>query len=105
MLTNTNNLDKYQLKKLLEYNGINIIKDHGNYYQITCPNCKEPEAFIEYLEEKRWIQCNRQNNCSKDGKAYNKKIWNFIAEAQGLEENDNSKIVQYINETLVKPDL
>jgi len=105
MITNTNNLDKYQLKKLLEYSGIRIVKDHGNYYQITCPNCKEPEAFIEYLGEKRWIQCNRQNNCSKDGKAYNKKIWNFIAEAQGLEENDNSKIVQYINETLEKPDL
>jgi len=105
MITNTNNLDKYQLKKLLEYNGIKIVKDHGNYYQITCPNCKEAEAFIEYSGEKRWIQCNRQNNCSKDGKAYNKKIWNFIAEAQGLEENDNAKIVQYINETLEKPDL
>jgi len=48
MITNTNNLDKYQLKKLLEYNGIKIVKDHGNYYQITCPNCKEAEAFIEY---------------------------------------------------------
>ena len=105
MITNTNKLDKQQLKKLFEYNGIKIVKDHGEYYQINCPNCQEPEAFIEYVGNQRWIQCNRQNNCSKDGKAYNKKIWNFIAEAQGFEENDNSKIVQYINETLEKPDL
>lgn len=106
MITNTNKLDKSQVKKLLEYNNIHIVKDHGTYYTITCPNCKKPEAFIEYDKDKRWIKCNRENNCYEDNKgAYNKKLWNFIADSQVVDENDSSAIVQYIKETLEKPDL
>ncbi len=106
MITNTNKLDKSQVKKLLEYNNIQIVKDHGTYYTITCPNCKEPEAFIVYTGEMRWIKCNRESNCYEDDKpAYNKKLWNFIADSQGVDENDSSAIVQYIRQTLEKPDL
>lgn len=50
MITNTNKLDKHQLKKLLEYNKIQVVKDHGTYYTITCPNCKEQEAFMNLHE-------------------------------------------------------
>ena len=35
MITNTNTLDKYQVKKLLEHNRVSIIKDQGTHYQIT----------------------------------------------------------------------
>ena len=106
MITNTNKLDKHQLKKLLEYNNAQVVKDHGTYYTITCPNCKEPEAFILYTGEMRWIKCNRENNCYKDNRpAYNKKLWSFLAESQSLDKNDSSAMVKYINETLAKPDL
>lgn len=106
MITNTNKLDKHQLKKLLEYNNIYIVKDHGTYYTITCPNCKAPEAFIVYTGAMRWIKCNRENNCYSDNRpAYNKKLWSFLANSQGIDENDSSAIVQYVNETLGMPDL
>ena len=105
-ITNTNTLDKHQVKKLLEYNRVNIVKDYGTYYQITCPNCRKPEAFIEYIGDMRWIKCNRENNCyENDIPAYNKKLWEFLADELGIDENETKQIVKYINDTLAKPDI
>ena len=61
-ITTTNVLTPEQLKKILEYNDVQIVEDHGTRYTITCPNCKKPEAYIEYSGDMRWIKCNRENS-------------------------------------------
>ncbi len=89
-----------QLKKILEYNDVQIVEDHGTRYTITCPNCKKPEAYIEYSGDMRWIKCNRENNCYKDDRpAYNKKLWNFIKE---FKEYTPLKIVDKFKDTKLK---
>lgn len=37
-------------------------KDKGRYFQCTCPECQQQEAFI-YKNNPSFIQCNRENQC------------------------------------------
>jgi replicative DNA helicase len=54
----------------------------------------------------RWIKCNRENNCyENDIPAYNKKLWEFLADELGIDENEKKQIVKYIKDTLAKPDI
>lgn len=86
-----------QVRKLLESCGVNIRKETAGRFDIECPSCQAPEAFIEYKEEFRWIKCNRNNKCG-----YNQSLWDLIAEKQGLSSGDldKAKMIEYINYTL-----
>ena len=84
-----------QVRKLLEANGVTGIKAVGKRFDICCPACEKPEAFIDYQGEHRWIKCNRGNNCG-----YNTGLWEFIAQKQSIESNDNKKMLEYINYTI-----
>lgn len=84
-----------QVRKLLEANGVTGIKAIGKRFDISCPACEKPEAFIDYQGDHRWIKCNRGNNCG-----YNIGLWEFIAEKQGIDGNNNQKMLEYINYTI-----
>jgi hypothetical protein len=84
-----------QVRKLLEANGVTGIKAIGKRFDICCPACEKPEAFIDYQGDHRWIKCNRGNNCG-----YNTGLWEFIAEKQGIDRNNNQKMLEYINYTI-----
>ena len=84
-----------QVRKLLEANGVTGIKAVGKRFDICCPACEKPEAFIDYQGEHRWIKCNRGNNCG-----YNTGLWEFIAQKQSIDSNDNKKMLEYINYTI-----
>ena len=84
-----------QVRKLLEASGITGIKAVGKRFDMCCPACEKPEAFIDYQGDHRWIKCNRGNNCG-----YNKGLWEFIAEKQGIDSNNNQKMLEYINYTI-----
>lgn len=84
-----------QVRKLLEACGVNIRKDTVGRFDIECPSCQKSEAFIEYKHDKRWIKCNRDNNCG-----YNQGLWQLIAEKKGISPTDKFKMLEYINITL-----
>jgi replicative DNA helicase len=81
-----------QVRKLLEDCGVKSIKERAGRFDIECPSCQKTEAFIEYRYDKRWIKCNRNNNC-----AYNQSLWDLIAEKQGILESDKVQMLEYIN--------
>jgi len=81
-----------QVRKLLEANGVSILKDTGKRFDIICPVCSKKEAFIEYCGEYRHIKCNRDNKCK-----YQQGLWELIAEKQGLNSQNNQKMLDYIN--------
>lgn len=91
-ITKLNETNNDQVRKLLEACGVNIRKDTAGRFDIECPSCKKTEAFIEYKHDKRWIKCNRDNNCG-----YNQSLWNLIAEKQGILEGDKVQMLEYIN--------
>jgi len=68
-----------QVRTLLENCGVKSIKERAGRFDIECPSCQKTEAFIEYKHDKRWIKCNRDNNCG-----YNQSLWDLIAEKQGI---------------------
>ena len=84
-----------QVRKLLEANGVTGIKVVGKRFDMCCPACEKPEAFIDYQGDHRWIKCNRGNNCG-----YNSGLWEFIAQKQSIDSNDNKKMLEYINYTI-----
>ena len=81
-----------QVRKLLEANGVSILKDTGKRFDIICPVCSKKEAFIEYCGEYRYIKCNRDNKCK-----YQQGLWELIAEKQGINSQDHQKMLDYIN--------
>lgn len=81
-----------QVRILLENCGIKSIKKRAGRFDIECPSCQKTEAFIEYKHDKRWIKCNRNNNC-----AYNQSLWGLIAEKQGILESDKVQMLERIN--------
>lgn len=84
-----------QVRKLLEANGVTGVKAVGKRFDIRCPACEKPEAFIDYQGDHRWIKCNRGNNCG-----YNTGLWEFIAQKQSIDPSDNKKMLEYINYTI-----
>jgi hypothetical protein len=84
-----------QVRKLLEANGVTGVKAVGKRFDIRCPACEKPEAFIDYQGDHRWIKCNRGNNCG-----YNTGLWEFIAQKQSIDPGDNKKMLEYINYTI-----
>jgi DNA primase len=81
-----------QVRTLLENCGIKSIKERAGRFDIECPSCQKTEAFIEYKHDKRWIKCNRDNNCG-----YNQSLWDLIAEKQGILEGDKVQMLEHIN--------
>ena len=81
-----------QVRTLLENCGIKSIKERAGRFDIECPSCQKTEAFIEYKHDKRWIKCNRDNNCG-----YNQSLWDLIAEKQGILESDKVQMLEHIN--------
>jgi DNA primase catalytic core len=91
-ITNLNQTSPDQLKRIIEDNGITIKKRDSTRYQIICPECNKPEAYIYFNEGSRVIQCNRQKNCN-----FSQSLWEYIANKKGRSSKEMTK---YINELL-----
>jgi hypothetical protein len=61
-LSQTNGI---QVRQLLENCGVTIKKEISDRFEVICPQCQSDKkyAFIEFKNEKRWLKCNRNNNC------------------------------------------
>lgn len=91
-ITNLNQTSPDQLKRIIEDNRITIKKTDSTRYQIICPECDKPEAYIYFNQGSRVIQCNRQENCN-----FSKSLWNYIADRRGY---SNKNMTRYINEMI-----
>jgi len=91
-ITNLNQTSPDQLKKIIEDNRITIKKTDSTRYQIICPECDKPEAYIYFNQGSRVIQCNRQENCN-----FSKSLWDYIADRRGY---SNKNMTRYINEMI-----
>jgi len=93
-LSQTNGI---QVRQLLENCGVTIKKEISGRFEVICPECNSNKkyAFIEFKNEKRWLKCNRNNNCG-----YNQSLWDLVAEKQGLSTDDKPKMLEYINNIL-----
>ena len=91
-ITNLNQTSPDQLKRIIEDNGITIKKRDSTRYQIICPECNKPEAYIYFNEGSRVIKCNRQKNCN-----FSQSLWEYIANKKGRSSKEMTK---YINELL-----
>jgi DNA primase len=91
-ITNLNQTSADQLKRIIEDNGITIKKTDSTRYQVICPECNKPEAYIYFNQGSRVIQCNRQKNCN-----FSQSLWEYIASKHGY---SNKEMTGYINELL-----
>ena len=91
-ITNLNQTSPDQLKRIIEDNGITIKKTDNGRYQIICPECNKPEAYIYFNQGSRVIQCNRQKNCN-----LSQSLWEYIASKHGY---SNKEMTGYINQLL-----
>lgn len=91
-ITNLNQTSPDQLRRIIEDNGITIKKTDSTRYQIICPECDKPEAYIYFNQGSRVIQCNRQKNCN-----FSQSLWEYIANKKGCSSKEMTK---YINELL-----
>lgn len=91
-ITNLNQTSADQLKRIIEDNGITIKKTDSTRYQVICPECNKPEAYIYFNQGSRVIQCNRQKNCN-----FSQSLWEYIASRHGY---SNKEMTGYINELL-----
>lgn len=91
-ITNLNQTSPDQLKRIIEDNRITIKKTDSTRYQIICPECDKPEAYIYFNQGSRVIQCNRQENCN-----FSQSLWDYIAERRGYSNKD---MTRYINEMI-----
>jgi len=91
-ITNLNQTSPDQLKRIIEDNRITIKKTDSTRYQIICPECDKPEAYIYFNQGSRVIQCNRQENCN-----FSKSLWDYIADRRGY---SNKNMTRYINEMI-----
>ena len=94
-ITNLNQTNSEELKQLLVIHGIIIKKPAADHFNVICPFCEKPEAFIYFNKGTRNIECSRKNNCDKKIE-----LWQHIANKQGLNANDNFEMLKYINQTL-----
>lgn len=91
-ITNLNQTSPDQLRRIIEDNRIIIKKTDSTRYQIICPECDKPEAYIYFNQGSRVIQCNRQKNCN-----FSQSLWEYIASKHGY---SNKEMTGYINELL-----
>lgn len=91
-ITNLNQTSPDQLKRIIEDNRITIKKTDSTRYQVICPECNKPEAYIYFNQGSRVIQCNRQKNCN-----FSQSLWEYIASRYGY---SNKEMTGYINELL-----
>ena len=91
-ITNLNQTSPDQLRRIIEDNGITIKKTDSTRYQVICPECDKPEAYIYFNQGSRVIQCNRQKNCN-----FSQSLWEYIANKKGRSSEEMTK---YINELL-----
>lgn len=91
-ITNLNQTSPDQLKRIIEDNRITIKKTDSTRYQIICPECDKPEAYIYFNQGSRVIQCNRQENCN-----FSQSLWDYIANRRGYSNKD---MTRYINEMI-----
>lgn len=94
-ITSLSQTNSEEVKQLLEMHGITIKKANSNRFEIICPSCKKPEAYIYFNEGTRTIKCNRGNNCTTEIE-----LWHYIADKQGIDSSNNFEMLKYINETL-----
>ena len=94
-ITSLSQTSSEEVRQLLEMHGIIIKKTIGNRFDIICPSCEKPEAYIYFNEGTRTIKCNRGNNCGKE-----LELWHYIADKQGIDPSNNFEILKYINEIL-----
>lgn len=91
-ITNLNQTSPDQLRRIIEDNGITIKKRDSTSFQVICPECNKPEAYIYFNQGNRVIKCNRQKNCN-----FNLSLWEYIASKHGY---SNKEMTGYINQLL-----
>lgn len=94
-ITNLGETTPDQLRKLLEDNGIPIVKTVNDRFIIKCPECDKNEAYVYFNRKNRVLTCNRENNCANEVS-----LWDYIADKQGINANDGLKMLEHINQTL-----
>ena len=91
-ITNLNQTSPDQLRKIIEDNRITIKKANSTRYEVVCPKCDKPRAYIYFNQSNRMIECNRQENCN-----FSQSLWEYIASRHGY---SNKEMIGYINELL-----
>ena len=94
-ITNLNKTTPEELKILLEATQVKIKKKANDRYELYCPNCTKPEAYIYFKGGTRTIKCNRENNCG-----FKEELWQCISNKQGIDSNNKFEMLRYINQTL-----
>ena len=91
-ITNLNQTSPDQLRRIIEDNRITIKKANSTRYEVVCPKCDKPRAYIYFNQGNRTIECNRQENCN-----FNQSLWDYIAERNGY---SNKEMTRYVNQLL-----
>ena len=94
-ITNLNKTTPEELRILLEAAQVKIKKKANDRYELYCPNCTKPEAYIYFKGGTRTIKCNREENCG-----FKEELWQCISNKQGIDPNNNLEMLRYINQTL-----
>lgn len=94
-ITNLNKATPEELRILLEAVQVKIKKKANDRYELYCPNCTKPEAYIYFKGGTRTIKCNREKNCG-----FKEELWQCISNKQGIDPNNNLEMLKYINQTL-----
>lgn len=94
-ITNLNQTSPEQLRKIIEDNkGVTIKKTTSTRYEVVCPSCNKPEAYIYFNQDSRVIECNRKKNCN-----FSQSLWDYIAVQRGYSDS-NKDMIRYINQLL-----
>jgi len=91
-ITNLNQTSPDQLRRIIEDNGITVKKTTSTRYEVVCPSCDKPEAYIYFNHGNRVIECNRKENCN-----FSQSLWEYIASRHGY---SNKEMTKYINQLL-----
>lgn len=94
-ITNLNKTTPEELRILLEAVQVKIKKKANDRYELDCPNCKKPEAYIYFKGGTRTVKCNREEKCG-----FKEELWQCISNKQGIDPNNNLEMLRYINQTL-----
>lgn len=94
-ITNLNKATPEELRILLEAVQVKIKKKANDRYELYCPNCKKPEAYIYFKGGTRTVKCNREEKCG-----FKEELWQCISNKQGIDPNNNLEMLRYINQTL-----
>ena len=62
-ITNLNKTTPEELRILLEAVQVKIKKKANDRYELYCPNCTKPEAYIYFKGGTRTVKCNREEKC------------------------------------------